>query len=212
MPLGSVPAIFVGVMATTPSSSLVQPSTVEPVGSSAANPDTPLSKKRSNVLRWVFVGCGILLLIIGGIAGGIYFARLHGKRDSLTHTADQAKVSATKPGRATETMSELPLEPFVVNLADAGGHSYARIGLTLHLATQDTTKKKEASDADAQNTELRDMVRDQIISVLNAEQAADLLAPGGKDRLKQAITSAIGAKDPSVRVVNIYFTEFLVQS
>lgn len=133
-------------------------------------------------------------------AGGA--SALHKKKSS----------SDTSKPAAPPTVIDLPLEPFVVNLADAGGHSFARIGLTLHMATPAGVKNKASGEKDATADNLRDMVRDQIISVLNQQQSTDLLAPNGKERLKRAIQAAIRAKDPQLHAVDIYFTEFLVQS
>lgn len=118
-----------------------------------------------------------------------------------------AKSSAETAKNSTPlAVINLPLEPFVVNLADAGGHSYARIGITLHLATP------ASAGSDATASDLRDMVRDQIIEVLNRQESADLLAPDGKEHLKQAIAAAILDRNPQFKVIDIYFTQFLVQS
>jgi flagellar basal body-associated protein FliL len=84
-------------------------------------------------------------------------------------------------------ITDLPLDPLVVNLADEGGHSYARLGLTLQIANPSARAGSESADAAGAATDMRDTLRDQIISVLHLQQSTGLLAPNGKDHLKQAI-------------------------
>ncbi|MEO6828225.1 MAG: flagellar basal body-associated FliL family protein [Acidobacteriaceae bacterium] len=182
--------------------------------SSAEAVDVTPAKTGKGFPRWiVFAAFGILL--IAGVAGYLLYRRRRANSHS-GNTAAQANSSvravATKPAAPVAT-TDLPLDPFVVNLADAGGHSYARIGLTLQLITPATGEKSETKEATATAADAgpRDMVRDTVINVLNQEQSSVLLAPGGKQHLKQAIRSAVAARDPLVKISDIYFTEFLVQ-
>jgi flagellar FliL protein len=154
------------------------------------------------------------VLVLAASAACLLFFR---HRIAAQHVKNASYGSASESGAAPKAIPaaptvELPLDPFVVNLADAGGHSYARIGLTLQLVSPpaaSATSEKKGAAADLSGP--RDMVRDTIITVLNQEQSADLLAPGGKQQLKQAIRAAVVARDAQVKIVDIYFTEFLVQ-
>jgi len=165
-----------------------------------------------SILRWILLAVGAFLLL-AGTAFGIYWMRHRRHPAQAGASAASAKSSAETAKNSTPlTVINLPLEPFVVNLADAGGHSYARIGITLHLVTPASAGKSASAGSDATASDLRDMVRDQIIDVLNRQESADLLAPDGKEHLKQAIAAAILAKNPQFKVIDIYFTQFLVQS
>ncbi len=111
------------------------------------------------------------------------------------------------------------MEPFVVNLADPGGHAYARVGLSLSLIAPAETPKSEGEGGAANavqdagdSSALRDLARDTIITVISQQQSADLLAAGGKDHLKQLLKQALTARDPRLQVADIYITEFLVQA
>lgn len=57
------------------------------------------------------------------------------------------------------------------------------------------------------------MITDAVIRVLSSKKSSDVLSPEGKEQLKQelieAINEAIGLDDAPV--VNIYFTEFIIQ-
>ncbi len=203
-------------MATTPPSALLKPTSVEPAEPAARNrAEEGSPKNKRSALRWVLPGVGALVLLAA--AAGFYIVRyrrggsLPGAAASFSRKSSPAEAKDSKP----PVKVDLPLDPFVVNLADAGGHSYARIGLTLHLTAPGPGKEGAASEKQGSGTaagDLGDMARDQIIGVLNRQQSSDLLAPDGKEQLKRAIEAAIAAKNPQVRVIEIYFTEFLVQS
>ncbi len=200
-------------MATTPKPTILKtPNTPGKPGepnlrnAEAATPPA----KAGGLLRWILIGSGAVILLVGLVVGGWLWKRHHGH--SKASTAAKVVVKESKPATPPATV-EMPLEPFVVNLADAGGHSYARIGLTLSLlAPADAKKSEEKKDTAVSGPDLKDEALDTIITVLSEQQSSDLLAVGGKDHLKQLLRQAMAARDPRLQVTDIYFTEFLVQS
>jgi len=97
-------------------------------------------------------------------------------------------------------------------LADVMATTTSPASPTPTLMESPDTNNSASRDGDAAVNELRDMVRNQIISVLNQKLSADMRAPNGKEHLKQAIQAAITGKNPKIKVVEVYFTQFLVQS
>jgi flagellar FliL protein len=198
-------------MATPSTPSFLKPQETE---AAIKPPDDASKKPDKRVSRWVLLSAfGTLFIAVAIVC--LLFLRHRAKAQSgkiafgSSASANSKSVHLPPP---TPTV-ELPLDPFVVNLADAGGHSYARIGLTLSLtASQDASgKSEEKAGAAGDVASSRDMVRDTIITVLNQEQSTDLLAPDGKEHLKQAIRAAVAARNPQLKIANIYFTEFLIQ-
>jgi flagellar FliL protein len=157
------------------------------------------------------------LLVLAAIGFGLWRLHLrHTHGAAATAKALPAAKKTEKPAAPPATV-EMRMDPFVVNWADPGGHSYARVGLSLSLLAPADAKPGEAKDAkDATSATdpdaLRDLARDTIITVISQQQSADLLAPGGKDRLKQLLKQALTARDPRLQVADIYITEFLVQA
>ncbi len=193
----------------TPSPGFLKPSEFDaPEKPSGGTPNAAASKARKGFPRGI-VFIALCALLIAGAVSCLVFLR-HRARTHHTNLASGTSLNASHAKEASpEPAVELPLEPFVVNLADAGGHSYARIGLTLRLAVSGKSESKDQAATNAAGS--RDMVRDTIITVLNQEQSAELLAPSGKEHLKQAVRAAVAARDPQLHILDIYFTEFLIQ-
>jgi flagellar FliL protein len=107
------------------------------------------------------------------------------------------------------------LEPFVVNLADAGGSSYLRVALTLEVA--DVADKKDAKSKDAESSKDKGAdegaaaVRDTVLTVVGQQTADNLLAANGKERLKAALKSALAEHNANLKVMDLFLTDFLVQ-
>jgi flagellar protein FliL len=102
---------------------------------------------------------------------------------------------------ATPVKSTLHLETFVLNLADPGQRAYLRVGVDLGLG-HELSKGENAPVAE---------VRDTIIGVLAQCRVEELLTEKGKTKLKADLLQALQAREPALAVVEVYFTEFLIQ-
>lgn len=123
-------------------------------------------------------------------------AALDCKRSSSNSDAS-GKDSAGVPDKPV-----LHLDPFVVNLADTEDNRFLRVGVDLVLEKDLTTKESRASSA---------RIRDCIIFVLATWRSDALLAPDGKQKLKDEILRALQNRVPELGIKEVYFTEFLVQ-
>ena len=52
---------------------------------------------------------------------------------------------------------------------------------------------------------------DTVITLLSTKTFQDLYTADGKEKLRQQIMQAIALKMPDVKILSIYFTEFVVQ-
>ncbi len=177
----------------------------------AAGKGTP-GKKSGGGKLWILIGIGVLVLIGLAIGGWLWRKHAHAHAHGKTVTVAAAPKVVKTAGPA-ETVS-MQMDPFVVNLADPGGHSYARIAMTLRLTAPPSAPKAadDKPEGSADGDELKAIARDTILTVLSQQQSVDLLAAGGKDHLKDLLRQAMIARDPRLKVVDIYFTEFLVQA
>jgi flagellar FliL protein len=107
----------------------------------------------------------------------------------------------------------MALEPLLVNLADPSGSAFLRVGMTLDVADETAEKGKEAKSAETktQSKDADAALRDTALAVLGRQTSDQLLASGGKDRLKADLKAAFAEHNPQMKVTDLFFTEFLVQ-
>ena len=109
------------------------------------------------------------------------------------------------------------MEPLLVNLADASGNAYLRLGITLRVADSNdkpvagTTQAKEAAGSTGEAKDGVAALRDTALAVLGRQTSSDLLASDGKEHLKSELRRALAERNGDVKVTDLYFTEFLVQ-
>lgn len=152
-----------------------------------------------------------VLLAVGGCAATLY-SLVRSGRLGVGSSATPAAAAAAKPVPVPIEVptTSLALEPLLANLADADGHAYLRLGVTLQVLEEAKKDKKPEKETKGPAPEEAGL-RDTVLSVLGRERSADLLAPDGKERLKKELMTAFAEHNEDVRVHNIFFTDFLVQ-
>ena len=146
----------------------------------------PPAKSRKTLMLAVAV---VIALAGGGGAYWMYFA------------APGASAAAPPP----KPPAVLPLEPFVVNLADGGGRRFIRLTLGLVIEGEEHVK------AFAENAILRNRVRSALIELLAQQTAETLVTPDGKAALKKRVAGVVMAQAEHLKVSDVLFTEFIVQ-
>jgi flagellar FliL protein len=151
-----------------------------------------------------------VVIATAGIGGVVYYLVRTGRFPVQGGTPGKAEAVAPA---ATHAMV---LEPLLVNLADAGGSSYLRVALTLRVA--DAPDKKGSQTKDGKNKDDKNAsdepaaaVRDTVLTVLGRQTADGLLAADGKEHLKSALKTALAEHNADLKVMDVYFTDFLVQ-
>ena len=161
-----------------------------------------------SILVPVLLSTVLTLAVVGG--GGFWL--LKSGKLSATSTAQ----TATRPTEAVavgEAHSHvLALDPMVVNLADSGGRSYLRTAVSLRIRDEETAGKKEEAPKDPKAGDgTAAALRDTTLIVLSRETADSLLEPDGREVLKKKLDEQYKLHNLDARVLEIYFTEFLVQ-
>ena len=131
------------------------------------------------------------LLILGLVAGGGWWGC-----NDLPSPSDASASGDRRPPKAV-----LHLESFVVNLSDAEGGRFLRVGIDLGV---DSPPASPAATPTAR-------IRDTILAVLTTWRSDALLAPEGKQKLKTELLRGLRDKVPELNVRDVYFTDFLVQ-
>jgi flagellar FliL protein len=158
-----------------------------------ATPPAPAPAKSRRGL--VLVATATLVVLLGG--GGAAYWMYGG--NTTAEGAEPAAPEDTGPGAA------IPLEPFVVNLADPGGTRFLRVSLSLVVAEEDQAKELE------ENAVMKMKVRSAVLELLALQSAERLITPEGKSELKKAIAGAAAKAVMDLHVTDVLFSEFVVQ-
>ncbi len=161
------------------------------------------------VMSMMLAAVGAGVIAVAGCGGVVVWLAKSGR---LGLPAGVPKVEAATKVEPPKTHL-VALEPLLVNLADEGGHSYLRVGISLRVedaAPVKGAKAEEPAKGKAPN-EFEADERDAALGVIGRETTAQLLAPEGKEALKQSLRKAIAQRVPEVKATDVLFTEFLVQ-
>jgi flagellar FliL protein len=152
----------------------------------------------ANITQWrweVDKAGGVVIFLLG-------LALLTATGSTGCRRSPTAQNSEGKDSADVKDKGVLHLEPFVVNLADTENNSFLRVGIDLGLDKPLSGKEGEASSP---------RIRDCIICVLSTWRSEALLAPDGKQKLKEEILHAVKDRVPELGAQEVYLTEFLVQ-
>ncbi|MBI1749404.1 MAG: flagellar basal body-associated FliL family protein [Acidobacteria bacterium] len=145
----------------------------------------------------LFIVVAVVLVVALGAGGWWFFLR-----PSSAKGAEKEKPAH----EGKEVKGTIKLENFVVNLADTESNAFLRLGLEIGLE-KPVPKGEGKEEGGAPTAQLRD----GVLAVLTSYRAADLLTPEGKKKLKEELVKTLKEKAPKLGVVDVYFTEFLVQ-
>lgn len=95
----------------------------------------------------------------------------------------------------------VPLPMITVNLFDAGGRRYLKLGMEVE-ANRDISKELKDNEA---------RVRDAVIMLLAGKSYAELASPDGKVMLKAEVANRLNQILGEQRVIRIFFTDFVIQ-
>ena len=137
----------------------------------------------------------VVILLLGG-GGGAYWFMFRG--------AGEAEAAEAEPAAPAPT-GVIPLEPFVVNLADPTGSRFLRVTLSLVVADEAIAHEFEEDEV----VVLR--VRSAILELLAQKQASELVTPEGKTHLKKSIAEGVAHAAHELEVADVLFSEFIVQ-
>jgi flagellar protein FliL len=129
----------------------------------------------------------LALVAVVGVGGGVYAMR-------------RPAGDVVAPTRGL-----IAFDPFVVNLADPGGMRFVRV--TMQIVTYDEKGAKEVTESALDMKESRSA----ILEILSQQLAADLVKVEGKQALKKAIVDRLSKQIKETKVIDVFFSEFVVQ-
>lgn len=150
----------------------------------------------------VMITAAGIILLIGGIAGALFFFGKSPESDRNTQGKEAAQ--AVVPLTASAVFEDIvALRPFErIQLKD--GSSMTLISITLALELTDSRYKQEVHAVE-------DRIRQIVTSRLEGMGWLELRNPEGKIILKYDLLKRINSIFPETVVRNIYYTNFLMQ-
>ncbi len=165
----------------------------------------PAAKKAGGSKKMVIIAAAVLVL--GGGGGFFYWKKGQAvaaeERESASEHATDKSTKKSKH-KEVEATGVVPMEAFLVNLADSNASRFLRVTLRLVVENEEEAKEIEHSEVKAARA------RSAILELLATQESAKLVTPEGKDELKKAIAEAT-SKVLGVEVHDVLFTDFVVQ-
>jgi len=149
----------------------------------------------------VFVTLGLVLTGGGGAGAWWWFHRAEAAAPTDGH-APSAKAEAEVDPHDSGV---LVMEPFLVNLADQDAPRFLRATLRLIVAD------KEHAEHLAEDEVAKARIRSAVLELLTTQKSSDLVTPEGKSALKKSIVGATSKILTEAKVVDVLFSEFVVQ-
>ncbi len=118
----------------------------------------------------------------------------------------KAKSTALSLPDDSKVKHVLELQPYIVNLADAGEARYLRLTVSLGIGGEEEAKAEEKPDP-----LFTTRVRNAMLAVLTTKSSEEVLTAEGKAKLRKDLLRAARAASEEPRVEAIYITEFIVQ-
>jgi flagellar protein FliL len=144
-------------------------------------------KKKGSKLKWIIIGI-VVVLVLGG--GGAYFF--------LNKSAGKEAQAPAKPPIGAVWAPDV----FIINLADADADRYLKVVMNFELSDPLAVAELEV---------MKPKVRDMVLGVLTVKGIKDLNNFEGKQRLKEDIAMRLNNHLTKGKVVQVYFTDFVIQ-
>jgi flagellar protein FliL len=164
--------------------------------------------KKSGLLKWIVIGL-LAVVLLGGGGGAAWWFLLRTPPPAADAEAEAteeeggAKTAEKQKGPAGEGL--IALDQFLVNLADKDAQRFVRVKLGLVVES-----KKEGEELSKEEV-AKARLRSAVLDVLSQQTSDKLVTPEGKAELKKVIaeraTTALGGK----KVLDVLFTDFVVQ-
>lgn len=148
----------------------------------------PAAPKRG---RGTIILAVVALLLLGGGGGYGYWWYSH-------------RAAAAAPAAPPQATGVLPLDAFLVNLADRDASRFLRVTLKLLVDDEETVLELEKEPARLAQA------RSAILELLTTQESAALVTPEGKAALKKSIAERSAAV-LHIEVRDVLFTDFVVQ-
>jgi flagellar protein FliL len=203
-------ALFHGILNGGARSPAAPPLLAE-VQPQARMPASPLVE-RFEVKKLLVIGCAVLLLAGGGAGAWWWWASRAAAAGGDQDGEHREPSGKGRKASAHETAA-VALDPFLVNLADRDASRFLRVTLQLVVDNPELARafagKGHGTPGPHDLAKVR--LRSAVLELLTTQRADRLVTPEGKEELKRAIADRTSEVLAQAEVVDVLFTDFVVQ-
>ena len=146
-----------------------------------------------------------VVVVASSIGGGVVSWVLIVQTGMLPAAADSNDDEHADIREMIEKGAVVALDPFVVNLADTDAPRYLRV--TISLMVDDKNEVQEV----VENATMLSKTRDVILQTLSRKRSDELIDEEGKNHLRSEILERLAPFYEDPRIVDVMFTEFVIQ-
>lgn len=162
----------------------------------AAAPAAPTGQKPVMLIVLVLINMAVVL--------GVGFMVWKSKQ-TPPPTIDQIVAGEKQQSEADKTFTEevgkvIPLETFIVNLANSKGRKVLKVNMELEVTGSDIVQEVDNRKA---------QIRDFIIIILSVKTYEQISTKEGKDDLRTEIKDKVNSFLSKGKITNVYFTELI---
>lgn len=156
-------------------------------------------KKKKGLIKWI-----IILVLILGIAAAAFFFKdtimsLIGMGDATQQEEPEDKPMQPAAGFKGEMSS---VEPFVANLNDPLGKRYIKLGLEVELINEQAVQEFAESQI---------KIKNMLLILLGSKKPQEMLGPKNQLQLQQEIVERINQLIGEGKVLQVYFSIYILQ-
>ena len=155
------------------------------MSAAAAAADVPAGKKPGGKKKLVvMVAVAAIVLGGGGVGALVYMKKQKAAAEAAAAAAEDGDSDAGAPAKSEKKKDKnahpvfVPMDPFVVNLADHEADRYAQIGITLEVPDEHVGEEIKT---------YLPAIRNNILLLLAHKSSADLAGGEGKEKLAREI-------------------------
>ncbi len=148
-------------------------------------------------LKWIIIGVVVLVLAGGGYVG---WTMLNPQPDQTG--ADGGQAPDTEAVKEIEVGAMFDMDPFVVNLNEAGGKRYLKSKVEIEYV---------GDNVRLELTNRLPQLRDVVLLHLSSKSLDEIRSVDGKIELKNALIKQINQVLKQGKIRNLYFTQFVIQ-
>ena len=150
------------------------------MSAAAATPSGTAAPGKKGKKKLIIIVVIALVVLLGAGAGGLIYMKKKAAAEAQAESEDGAPAATHKPAKADlkHPPTFLPLDPFVVNLADKESDRYAQIGITLEVVDAKFAEQMKG---------YMPALRNGVLMLLAHKTSRELLDRAGKEQLAAEI-------------------------